>query len=144
MEFDVNDLDGKDSYQWRLEWKKCASLPQLVQKLIKCPVKNCLLPFLYCWSCRSSPPTDSCKTHTNPCAQCFQIWQVSARYCTFLDFLAHCWLIFPSCTCELRIYVLMTSPTGYSLFVINSALFLKLHLFADFRTLGNETTKSNR
>ena len=94
-----------------LEWKKCASLPQLVQKLIKCPVKNCLLPFLYCWSCRSSPPTDSCKTHTNPCAQCFQIWQVSARYCTFLDFLAHCWLIFPSCTCQLSIYVLMT--VGY-------------------------------
>ena len=101
-----------------LEGKKCASLPQLVQKLIKCPVKNCLLPFLYCRSCRSGPPTDSCKTHTNPCAQCFQIWQVSARYCTFLDFLAHCWLIFPSCTCELRIYVLMTSPTGYSLLVM--------------------------
>ena len=29
-------------------------------------------------------PTDGFGT------QCFQIWQVSARYCTFLDFLAHC------------------------------------------------------
>ena len=26
----------------------------------------------------------------NPIPQCFQIWQVSAKYCTFLDFLAHC------------------------------------------------------
>ena len=25
-----------------------------------------------------------------PTPQCFQIWQVSAKYCTFLDFLAHC------------------------------------------------------
>ena len=50
--------------------------------------------------------------------QCFQIWQVSAKYCTFLDFLAHCWVIYHSCTCELRIYVLITSPTGYSLHIM--------------------------
>ena len=84
------------------------------KKVEKIKLKKIFVWFLYCRSCRSGPLTDSCKTHTNPCTQCFQIWQVSARYCTFLDFLAHCWLNFPSCTCELCIYVLMTLPTGYS------------------------------
>ena len=51
------------------------------------------------------------KTHT----QCFQIWQVSAKYCTILDFLAHCCAIYKYCTSELRIYVRTMSSTGYSL-----------------------------
>ena len=33
----------------------------------------------------------------NPMPQCFQIWQVSAKYCTFLDFLAHCCLFCAVC-----------------------------------------------
>ena len=58
------------------------------------------------------------QTRANACnlmPQCFQIWQVSAKYCTFLDFLAHCWALYQSCNCELRIYVRRTSSTGYSL-----------------------------
>ena len=99
--------------------KKC-HLSRFLTWWVKMWKKYNFLLFLYC---RSSPTTAHWQTAHNkfvqntckPMPLCFQIWQVSAKYCTFLDFLAHCWVIYQLCYCELRIYVLRTSSTGYSL-----------------------------
>ena len=78
-----------------LEWKRSAIHPVFWHGGGKMWKKYNFLLFLYC---RSSPTTAHWQTAHNkflqntckPMPLCFQIWQVSAKYCTFLDFLAHC------------------------------------------------------
>ena len=116
MEFDANGLYVKDFHQRGLSSKKEASyIAQWAENREKSAKKIQFKNFIYNFCTAEAARTAHRGIRANTCKpmpQCSQIWQVSAKYCTFLDFLAHCWALYQSCTCELRIYVLMTEFTS--------------------------------
>ena len=78
-----------------LEWKRSAIYPVFWHGGEKCEKSTIFYYFCTAGAARRRPidrahnkfVQNTCK----PMPLCFQIWQVSAKYCTFLDFLAHCY-----------------------------------------------------
>ena len=92
MDFNKLGVNGNIFHQWQLSRRNKASYITQWVKNSKKSGRNFISKKLFYNWCRrlrklpKRPNRPLMQTH----AQCFQIWQVSARYCTFLDFLAHC------------------------------------------------------
>ena len=105
MEFNKIGLFGIILEQWALlSEKKCNILRYLDSggkklEIFKGQKKNVDKLHSPRWPVRPDLKTQ-CKYSENKCKlmpQCFQIWQVSAKYCCFLDFSAHFCAIYPLC-----------------------------------------------
>ena len=76
------------------KWRLSNSGQKIAKKVENFQLKLFYLQFLCCRSrpkpARAAHRRFRANITCNPMPQCFQIWQVSAKYCTFLDFLAHC------------------------------------------------------
>ena len=98
MKFDVRRLIAKAHYHlWLSSQKEASYIAQWAENSKKSGKNFTSKFFLPLMDSRRRPVRPDrqtqCKHSENMCKfmpQCFQIWQVSAKYCTFLDFLAHC------------------------------------------------------
>ena len=97
MEFDVIGLDGLEIHQRQLSSGKEASYiiqwtmstgDKVAKKVQKISVHICFYNF---WAAEAAGAAHRriCANTCNPMPQCFQIWQVSAKYSTFLDLFQH-------------------------------------------------------